>query len=298
MIYTEFNCDARGNYAPVQCPFGTQCYCTDTMGKKIDLFGTVPKEQKDQLHECQSQGPCHDEWLALNNLPPTSMIVVQKPECLADGTYAPKQCKGSVCHCASSDGKQLEDILVDISQSQDMDCQCARDKDEYKKTGLIGKMFYCDEKGNYKQEQGPQRRMSHHNKDNTAGACQRELESMGPNQGFGAHKPQCLDDGSYHPRQCRESFCYCVDSTGKIADKKYIANVGMANDMSCKCAREEADFGNTGMIGKSFNCDQLGNYGSYACVGSMCFCTDQNGNQIQSIPAVNITQLQTLSCYH
>ncbi|KAL3855391.1 hypothetical protein ACJMK2_014602 [Sinanodonta woodiana] len=77
------------------------------------------------------------------------LLGVFKPTCTTDGYYAPVQCHGSVCYCATRTGVKIESYEVAIYMSSQMTCQCARDKYEYMQTGLIGKMFYCDAMGNY-----------------------------------------------------------------------------------------------------------------------------------------------------
>lgn len=72
------------------------------------------------------------------------------PKCSADGSFAPVQCKGSICKCVTSDG---EDIRGFRGHIHDMNCNCARDQSDYQKNGLVGKMFMCEGNGNYKRVQ-------------------------------------------------------------------------------------------------------------------------------------------------
>ncbi|XP_025083284.1 saxiphilin-like [Pomacea canaliculata] len=73
------------------------------------------------------------------------------PTCAQDGTYAARQCHGSVCYCVDPSGVKIADYSASIGQSADMNCQCARDQYAYLQTGLIGKMFSCEDNGNYRK---------------------------------------------------------------------------------------------------------------------------------------------------
>ncbi|OWF40579.1 saxiphilin-like [Mizuhopecten yessoensis] len=76
-----------------------------------------------------------------------------EPLCDENGFYQPKQCEGSVCSCVSKTGRDILNYRADIWQSEDMNCQCARDQQEYMDTGLIGRFFYCTPNGNYQNHQ-------------------------------------------------------------------------------------------------------------------------------------------------
>ncbi|OWF50021.1 equistatin-like [Mizuhopecten yessoensis] len=71
-----------------------------------------------------------------------------KPQCLKDGTYTPRQCLGSVCNCVAADGSKLTDDFG-IGEAVNTDCSCAREKQEYKLSGKIGKSFKCTDIGSY-----------------------------------------------------------------------------------------------------------------------------------------------------
>ncbi|GAB1605669.1 hypothetical protein Ahia01_000849200, partial [Argonauta hians] len=75
------------------------------------------------------------------------------PRCEPDGTFSRVQCHGSECFCSHSDGTQIPGFKAPIHESQDMDCNCARDQFEYLKTKLVGKMFRCEPNGNYNKVQ-------------------------------------------------------------------------------------------------------------------------------------------------
>ncbi|KAK7482967.1 hypothetical protein BaRGS_00025744 [Batillaria attramentaria] len=73
------------------------------------------------------------------------------PKCAADGSYAPRQCEGSVCYCVDPNGNQIPGYTANIGDSGNMDCQCARDQYAYQQTGLIGRLFTCTNTGSYQR---------------------------------------------------------------------------------------------------------------------------------------------------
>ncbi|XP_076455753.1 uncharacterized protein LOC143290288 [Babylonia areolata] len=112
---------------------------------------------------------------------------------------------------------------------------------------------------------------------------------------LGRFTPACEDDGSYSARQCHGSQCYCAAPTGeKILS--YHSHIADSSDMDCHCARDQYAYMQTGLIGKLFYCTTSGNYRTHACMGSVCYCVDQQGNQKEGSPTVQISQLESLHC--
>ncbi|OWF41430.1 equistatin-like [Mizuhopecten yessoensis] len=99
---------------------------------------------------------CRDELAAIeaevaliaakhNGMPPVGTV---KPRCLEDGTYAPRQCRGSVCRCVSAQGTRItEDFSIGLAYQSD--CSCARDEHDYSLLQIMGKMFFCTPIGSY-----------------------------------------------------------------------------------------------------------------------------------------------------
>ncbi|XP_060070308.1 thyroglobulin-like [Ylistrum balloti] len=80
-----------------------------------------------------------------NGMPPVGYM---KPDCLVDGTYAPRQCLGSVCKCVTAEGSKLtEDFSIGFAYKSD--CACARRKHEYSLKKMYGKFFDCNPIGSY-----------------------------------------------------------------------------------------------------------------------------------------------------
>ncbi|XP_045209325.1 uncharacterized protein LOC123561164 [Mercenaria mercenaria] len=96
--------------------------------------------------------PCATKLAAVNaRLAAQPMLLgLEKPHCEDDGTYKGMQFAGSQAYCVTSNGTMIDGYMVNRWETgDDMNCQCAREQYAYMKTGLIGKMFYCDKNGNY-----------------------------------------------------------------------------------------------------------------------------------------------------
>jgi hypothetical protein len=62
-----------------------------------------------------------------------------------------------------------------------------------------------------------------------------------------------------------------------------------------ECAIDQNEYKKTGLIGKMFNCDELGNYASKQCTGSVCYCVDSLGKKIEGT-STHISKYNLLSC--
>ncbi|XP_069122579.1 equistatin-like [Argopecten irradians] len=110
---------------------------------------------------------------------------------------------------------------------------------------------------------------------------------------IGSLKPQCLEDGSYAPRQCLGSVCNCVASNGtKLTDD---FSIGEAFNTDCSCARAKNDASIKQIIGKTYSCTDIGSYAPIQCTGSVCYCSDNHGEQLGQ-QTVNIGFIDTLKC--
>ncbi|KAK3106533.1 hypothetical protein FSP39_022068 [Pinctada imbricata] len=112
---------------------------------------------------------------------------------------------------------------------------------------------------------------------------------------LGAPTPSCDGEGYYQPKQCQGSQCYCVSKNGKEISG-YTANVWEAQQMTCQCARDQAEYMASGLIGKFFYCTSDGSYQTYQCQGDVCFCADTNGVKMDHSPSVHISQVTKLNC--
>ncbi|XP_063441494.1 equistatin-like [Mytilus trossulus] len=126
-------------------------------------------------------------------------------------------------------------------------------------------------------------------------ACHRELRiyQQEPNVP-GRRIPVCDSRGNYAHKQCSGSQCYCVLKNGTHIPGFYV-NVWEAEQQTCYCAREQAEYKATGLIGKWFRCTNDGSYDSIQCTGPYCYCADQHGKKIGQSSA-HITEMHSLNC--
>ena len=62
-------------------------------------------------------------------------------------------------------------------------------------------------------------------------------------------------------------------------------------------ARDQDEYMKSGMIGKMFLCEDNGNYSPVQCMGSVCFCADENGLAVDNGQGgVHISDKDQLRC--
>ncbi|KAL4228463.1 Nidogen-2 [Mactra antiquata] len=241
-----------------------------------------------------------------NGLP---LIGVSDPQCDSDGNYMVAQCEGSVCSCVDTDGNPIDSYQSPIGELANMGCQCARDLAAYMKSGLIGKLFYCDSNGNYRTTTSAPAVMmtdkptaamtdaptgSLTGTNTVTGACAQELLTAQSSNLLGTFVPECDADGMYTPRQCQGSECYCVRKDGTKIEG-YSSPISMKDRVTCQCARDKDMFENNTLLGNIHTCRANGNYQQYQCIGSVCYCTDDNGDKLMD-QSVNIGSINDLKC--
>ncbi|KAG9509584.1 Voltage-dependent calcium channel type A subunit alpha-1, partial [Fragariocoptes setiger] len=93
------NCDADGNYAPLQCHYGSQfCQCWDKKGYPL----TQPKKD---LRKCSCMINRAEK---MKSITASQQGTAYLPECEARGDYKPKQCDRSTCWCVNPEnGKKV-----------------------------------------------------------------------------------------------------------------------------------------------------------------------------------------------
>ncbi|XP_067685687.1 nidogen-2-like [Haliotis asinina] len=96
-------------------------------------------------------GPCALKLKELQS--GTPLLGVQTPACNQDGSYKAVQCMGSECYCVDSAGVEIAGYRTSVGAADfpTKNCQCARDKEQFSKTGLLGQTFTCESNGNYQQ---------------------------------------------------------------------------------------------------------------------------------------------------
>ncbi|XP_078581743.1 uncharacterized protein LOC144865076 [Branchiostoma floridae x Branchiostoma japonicum] len=134
-----------------------------------------------------------------------------------------------------------------------------------------------------------------------------EINEMlnGPDYIADLFPPDCDADGYYSAKQCdiAHGYCRCVDREGNpignyngFVDDLAIGEQGTWDDSTCACAREEHDINSQPPLPGAFvpRCDSKGEYASIQCQGSMCYCVDDNLQQVGQ--SVYLWQQNLLNC--
>ncbi|XP_045910146.1 nidogen-2 isoform X4 [Micropterus dolomieu] len=187
-------CDANGQYRPLQCHGSTgHCWCVDIRGQERagtrTLPGTQPKDcdRPDEPERPKTHCEHHRDSVQTTSPEGYPIIGVYVPQCDASGQYSPLQCHGSTGHCWCVDGQGQERAGTRTSPgAPPTDCD-KPDEPERPKT-------HCE-----------------HHRD--------RVQTISP-EGYpilGAYVPQCDANGQYKAQQCHSStgHCWCVDSRGQ-----------------------------------------------------------------------------------
>ncbi|XP_035854461.1 nidogen-2 isoform X4 [Sander lucioperca] len=187
-------CDANGQYTPLQCHGSTgHCWCVDSRGQERAGTRTPPGTQrKDCDRPDEPERPkthCEHHRHRAQTISPEGYPIVGAyvPQCDADGQYLPLQCHSSTGHCWCVDKRGQERTGTrTLHGTQPKDCD-RPDEPERPKT-------HCE-----------------HHRD--------RVQTTSP-EGYpivGAYLPQCDAEGQYLPRQCHGStgHCWCVDGRGQ-----------------------------------------------------------------------------------
>merc|ERR1711887_448638 len=78
-----------------------------------------------------------------------------------------------------------------------------------------------------------------------------ELEASGGDGDI----PRCLENGHYDLFQCKGDECFCTDCSGEPIEFYEKFARGEHGESQCACAREQHEFGRSGMVGVSHRCD-------------------------------------------
>ncbi|XP_076877152.1 thyroglobulin-like [Brachyhypopomus gauderio] len=245
-------CDADGNYKPVQCSGSTgYCWCVNSLGQEVAGTKSPPGRPPSN---CVAAAPpktkCEQER---DSAMAKGMPGVFIPECDADGNYKPVQCSGSTgyCWCVNSMGQQIAGTNTPPGQQRPNCVAAAPPKTK----------------------------------------CEQERDSAMAQHLTGVFIPQCDADGNYKPVQCSGStgYCWCVNSLGQeVAGTKSPpgrppSNCVAAAPPKTKCEQERDSAMAKGMPGVFIpECDANGNYKPVQCSGSTgyCWCVNSMGQQI------------------
>ncbi|XP_032361985.1 nidogen-2 isoform X12 [Etheostoma spectabile] len=187
-------CDADGQYTPLQCHSSTgHCWCVDSRGQEKAGTRTSPGAPPTDCHKPdEPERPkthCeHHRERAQTTSPEGYPIVgAYVPQCDADGQYTSLQCHGSTGHCWCVDGRGQERAGTRTPPgTPSVDCN--------KPDEPVRPKTYCEQHRDSVQTTSP--------------------------EGYpieGVFVPQCDSNGQYTSQQCHGStgHCWCVDSRGQ-----------------------------------------------------------------------------------
>ncbi|XP_039649365.1 nidogen-2 isoform X4 [Perca fluviatilis] len=189
-------CDANGQYTPLQCHGSTgHCWCVDSRGQERAGTRTPPGTQhKDCDRPDEPERPkthCEQHRDRVQTTSPEGYPIVGAyvPQCDAEGQYLPRQCHGSTGHCWCVDGRGQERAGT--------------------RTPPGTPSVDCDRPVPVTPTQHPE------------SVCERWrtslIEHYGGKPDAQQYVPQCEPDGQFSPVQCygETTYCWCVDQDGR-----------------------------------------------------------------------------------
>ncbi|XP_049425857.1 nidogen-2 isoform X10 [Epinephelus fuscoguttatus] len=189
-------CDAEGQYTPLQCHGSTgHCWCVDSTGQERPGTRTLPGTQrKDCDKPDEPERPkthCEHRRDRAQTTSPEGYprVGAYVPQCDDDGQYLPRQCHGSTGHCWCVDSNGQERTGT--------------------RTPPGAPRVDCDKPVPVAPTQRPE------------SVCERWrtslIEHYGGKPDSQQYVPQCEPDGQFSPVQCygETTYCWCVDQDGR-----------------------------------------------------------------------------------
>ncbi|XP_008281346.1 nidogen-2 isoform X6 [Stegastes partitus] len=189
-------CDANGQYIPLQCHGSTgHCWCVDSRGQERPGTrtppGTTPKDCDRPAEPQRPKTHCEHHRDSVQTTSPEGYPVVGAyvPQCDAEGQYRPRQCHGSTGHCWCVDSRGQERPGT--------------------KTPPGAARVDCDKPVSVVPTLRPE------------SVCERWraslIEHYGGKPEPQQYVPQCEPDGQFSPVQCygETTYCWCVDQDGR-----------------------------------------------------------------------------------
>ncbi|XP_065807893.1 nidogen-2 [Labrus bergylta] len=189
-------CDANGQYTPLQCYSSTgECWCVDSTGQERPgtrtSAGTQPKDcdKPDEPQRPKTHCEHHRDSVQTTSPEGYPLYGAYAPQCNANGQYTSLQCYSSTgeCWCVDSTGQERPGTRTSAgTQPQD-----------------------CDKPVPVAPTQRPE------------SVCERWraslIEHYGGKPEAQQYVPQCDADGQFRPVQCygETTYCWCVDQDGR-----------------------------------------------------------------------------------
>uniref|UniRef100_A0A3B4U6N2 Nidogen 2 n=1 Tax=Seriola dumerili TaxID=41447 RepID=A0A3B4U6N2_SERDU len=185
-------CDANGQYTPLQCHGSTgHCWCVDSRGQERAGTRTPPGTAPRDYEPERPKTRCEHHRDGVQTTSPEGFPVAGAyvPQCDAQGQYRPRQCHGSTGHCWCVDSRGQERAGT--------------------RTPPGTPSVDCDRPVPVAPTQRPE------------SVCERWraslIEHYGGKPEPQQYVPQCETDGQFSPVQCygETTYCWCVDQDGR-----------------------------------------------------------------------------------
>ncbi|XP_055689094.1 uncharacterized protein LOC129793287 [Lutzomyia longipalpis] len=262
-------CDEDGDFAPIKCIPGQICYCVDKAGERI--FGeSLNFRGIENVMKCE----CSRKEAALERVLGTDMRI-PFVRCDEMGSYDRLQCIGDRCLCVDIHSGFPTSGVVNITLHGLQTLPCFNESGygnetyvrscEETKTVLVQKLYTMAKMGLYS-------------------ANETKLPEI------------CQPDGYYARIQQNDTYKFCADKFGEpIQNYAATKNSTEAENMTCNCARVELLLKQKKALEIPICCPN-GNYPSLHCRRGLCYCIDENGNQI-SLEKPH-EEIEELECYN
>ncbi|XP_061715330.1 uncharacterized protein LOC133523667 [Cydia pomonella] len=238
--------------------------------------------------------------------------------CLADGSYAPVQCKGDLftgrCFCSDRRGNRIFGQMW-RGQAKNMSCACSRRRAELEASEKRAVTLHCTRTGDYEPLQCDNglcwcaqpssgqptvqpvlqtnmKRLPCYNAVGMGESYLRRCES--PVQALvEIHKEQsahgtkylsksltlCDYDGSYGAYKIQGTSAYCTGRDGAILGA-WTAESSKVAGMNCNCARDTSIYFPDAGMTVAETCESNGNYRTQQNIGDYWYCVDTDGYAI------------------
>ncbi|XP_030265805.1 nidogen-2 isoform X10 [Sparus aurata] len=271
-------CDANGQYRPLQCHSSSgHCWCVDRTGKERAGTRTPPGtatkdcDRPDEPEHPKTHCEHHRERAQATSSDGYPIVGAYVPQCDANGQYTPLQCHSSSGHCWCVDrtGQERAGTRTPPGTAP-KDCD-RPDEPERPKT-------QCEQHRDSVQTTSP------------------EGYPL-----FGAFVPQCDPNGQYSAQQCHSStgHCWCVDGRGEErAGTRTTAGIPPVNcdesvpvvptqRLESVCERWRSSLiehygGKPEPQQYLPQCEPDGQFSPVQCYGetTYCWCVDQDGREV------------------
>ncbi|CAF0803036.1 unnamed protein product [Didymodactylos carnosus] len=106
--------------------------------------------------------------------------------------------------------------------------------------------------------------------------CFDQLKKLNKNDTNSILIPNCKPDGTFAPRQCNKTSCYCVSFHGQLLTQFKSSSID--SKRYCHCAQLF-----NGNISWKTRCDKYGDYLLVQCKGKICYCVNLDGKILKNM---------------